>query len=276
VSLESSPDPWRVKYDGRCAGCAAPLPRGTIAVWERGTRTMRCVACAKPLDTPPADPFPPPIDTGTAGGSARREYERRMAKREDSVRARWGNRLGGVVLALTVEPQSTRAWATGSIGEQRLAAAISELEGIIALHDRKVRGTRGNIDHLVIAPSGVFVIDAKRVRGQLHIRTVGPFWRSEPRLFAGGRDISKLADGLHWQVDAVKAVLARGSIAAPVTPVLCFVDGEWPLFGGPRFLQDVQIDRPSTLPARFGGQAVWTREQAVDVARVLASAFPAN
>jgi hypothetical protein len=201
-----------------------------------------------------------------------------MEKRDGDVRARWGNRLGGIVLALTVEPQSTRAWATGSIGEQRLAAAISELEDVVALHDRKVRGTRGNIDHLVIARTGVFVVDAKRFSGRLHIRMVGPFWRSEPRLYAGGRDISKVADGLRWQVDAVKAALSGAKIGTPppVTPVLCFVDGDWPLFGGPRFFRDVQIDRPSTLPARFNGPAGYSAEQVVEVARALAAAFPAN
>ena len=274
---------WVVKYDGRCAGCGTPLAKGEPAVWDRGTRTMRCLPCADhqapgPVAAAPLAPTPPPLDVGIPGGSARHEYERRMAKREAVVRGRWGDRLGRVVLALTLEPQSTRAWAQGSLGERRLAASLAKLEGVIALHDRKVHGTRGNVDHIVVAPSGVFVIDAKRFAGRLHIRTMGPFWRSEPRLYAGGRDISSAADGMRWQVDAVKAALVGGSIGVPppVTPVLCFVDGDWPLFGGPRFFRGVQIDRPSTLQVRFAGQASYTAEQVVGVARILAAAFPAN
>jgi hypothetical protein len=51
---------------------------------------------------------------------------------------------------------------------------------IHALHDRRVSGTRANIDHFVIGPAGVFVIDAKRYEGQIHIRGVdGEFsWSS--------------------------------------------------------------------------------------------------
>ena len=83
---------------------------------------------------------------------------------------------------------------------------------------------------------------------------------------------------MRWQVDAVKAALVSGSIGVPppVTPVLCFVDGDWLLFGGPRFFRGVQIDRPSTLQVRFAGQTGYTAEQVVGVARILAAAFPAN
>jgi Nuclease-related domain len=41
---------------------------------------------------------------------------------------------------------------------------------IHALHDRRVSGTRANIDHFVIGPAGVFVIDAKRHQGRGLVR----------------------------------------------------------------------------------------------------------
>jgi hypothetical protein len=80
-----------------------------------------------------------------------------VAKRAAKVKDRYGNRLGGVILALTDEPQSTRAWAQGARGEEELAAALADLPGIQVLHDRRAPETRGNIDHLVVAPAGVFV-----------------------------------------------------------------------------------------------------------------------
>ncbi|MFC4243887.1 hypothetical protein ACFOYW_10910 [Gryllotalpicola reticulitermitis] len=47
---------------------------------------------------------------GTAGASARREYERRLAKDEDKIREKWGNgRLGKIAVALSDERQSTDA-----------------------------------------------------------------------------------------------------------------------------------------------------------------------
>jgi hypothetical protein len=65
------------------------------------------------------------------------------------------------------DPQSTRAWARGSEGERRLAAHLLRTVGdrAVLLHDRKVPRTRGNIDHLAIAASGVWVIDAKHYTG---------------------------------------------------------------------------------------------------------------
>jgi hypothetical protein len=128
---------------------------------HRVTRTIHCVSCP----TAPA-PEPHAIDAGVAGRSARQEHERRAAKREAALKDRWGNRIGGVVLALTDEPQSTRAWAVGARGEEKLAEA---LDGFTVLHDRRVPGTRGNIDHIVIAPAGVFVVDAKSYEGSIEL-----------------------------------------------------------------------------------------------------------
>src|SRR5438132_490489 len=58
------------------------------------------------------DPDPEPgveINLGVAGRSAMGEFERRHAGREARIRERWG-RLAGLVLALSDDPQSTRAW----------------------------------------------------------------------------------------------------------------------------------------------------------------------
>src|SRR6185436_6194592 len=96
--------------------------------------SMQCVVCPSEVPTPE----PLPIDTGVAGASARREYERRKATREERIRSRLGGRLGGVVLALTDDPQSTRAWATGARGEEKLAQALEGIDGLRALHDRRV------------------------------------------------------------------------------------------------------------------------------------------
>jgi Nuclease-related domain len=72
--------------------------------------------------------------------------------------------LAGVVLALSEDPSSTRVWERGSVGERKLAAALGiiDRDDVIFLHDRRVPHTRGNIDHIVVAPSGVYVVDAKR------------------------------------------------------------------------------------------------------------------
>lgn len=237
--------PWRVKYDGACSRCGVALSRGTVAVWERSTRTMHCVECPSGTDVPDERP----LDVGIAGASARREHERRMANRDDANRRRFGHRIGGFVTAVTSEPQSTRAWATGARGEERLATALAGLDGVQLLHDRRILGTRGNIDHLVVGPAGVFVVDAKAYRGLIQIRNRGWFFKPEYRLYVGRRDCSQLALDLGWQVKAVEIALASANVdpMPPINPVLCFVDGEWPLLSPPNAFLGVRLEGTRSL-----------------------------
>jgi hypothetical protein len=167
-----------------------------------------------------------------------------VANREARIKGRFGRRIGGAILALSDDPQSTRAWAQGSKGEQELASAIGEIRGIRLLHDRRAPGTRGNIDHLVVAPGGVFVVDAKLYAGKIQVRDVGGLFRRDERLYVGRRDCSKLADNMAWQVEAVEQALARASVepSPSVVPVLCFVRGEWPLLFPPDSFRGVRLE----------------------------------
>jgi hypothetical protein len=148
------------------------MPQGTQALYHAASKTIRCIECPDESSSAGA----PLLDFGIAGGSAQREYERRVAQREARVRGMLGRRLGGVVLAITDEPQSTRAWATGARGEREFEAALADLADVVVLNDRRVPGTRGNIDHLVVGPAGLFVVDAKRYKGSLKIPKVA--WQS--------------------------------------------------------------------------------------------------
>src|SRR5213595_3979280 len=140
-------------------------------------------------------------------------------------------------MALSNDPQSTRAWRTGSVGEERLARFFArELpESAVALHDRRIPGSRANIDHIVIAPSGVWVIDAKLYQGKVERRTLGPIWRSETAVFVGRRDRTNLIHEMPRQVEAVTAALAPDPLATEVAirPAVCFVASDWALFAKP-------------------------------------------
>lgn len=266
---------WHVKYDGVCARCGTPLPRGTVAVWERSTKAMHCVECPT---APPGPIEPDPIDIGVPGSSARAEYERRMAKRDADARGKWGDRLGGVVLALTEAPQSTRAWRIGAEGEVRLAHALDSVQDLRILNDRRVPGTRGNIDHILVAPGGIFIVDAKLIRGLVEIRNVGWFFRPDYRLYVGGRDRSKLAGNMEWQVRAVTSALSTRSVdpLPPITPVLCFVDSDWPLFGAPDAFNGVRLEHTGSIKKLVAGPPVLSAEDIERLARILAAALPAK
>ena len=174
---------------------------------------------------------------------------RRHAKREQRIHEDYG-RFSGLVLALSKDPQSTRAWQRGSIGETKLAQSLAKLDrdDVIVLHDRRVPRSRANIDHLVVCPSGVFVVDAKLYTGQVHVKDVGSLFRRDLRLFVGHRDCTRLAEGMKWQVQATEAALGDAEI--PVFPVLCFIDAEWPLLGGPREFSGVLIESERSLKRR--------------------------
>lgn len=142
---------WLVKYDGPCARCGRTLARGVPAVWDRAARKMHCVECPREAIETPA----PVIDPGVGGRSAGAEYERRTAKRDAAITERWGTGVTAkVVRALRTEPQTTRAWAIGAAGEEKLARELESVPDLQVLHDRRVPGTRANIDHIVIAPAG--------------------------------------------------------------------------------------------------------------------------
>ena len=112
------------------------------------------------------------------------------------------------------------------------------------LHDRRIPGSRANIDHVVIGPAGVFVVDAKNYHGRIKIRDRGGFFRADLRLTIDGRDRSKLADGVLWQAEVVATTLEKAGIegSLEVTPVLCFLNVEWPLLRPPSAFRGVRLE----------------------------------
>lgn len=269
--------PWLVKRDGPCSECGIVMPQGSSAVWNQRTRKMRHVEC--PPDAVASDPVTTPsetdIDYGTAGRSAQLEYERRLAKDKAATRAKWG-RLAGLVQAWNGEKQSISAWSSGAEGEIKVANALAGLTGVAVLHDRGLRGSRRNLDLLAIGPAGVFVIDAKNHGGTVRIRDKGSFFRSDKRLYVGGRDRSKLAEDMGWQVEAVSAALTTADIdpLPSITPVLCFASADWPWLFPPDSFRGVHLEALNSLK-----KLVVQKQELDDPAierytRILADAFP--
>ena len=245
----------KLRYAGTCVRCGAELAAGELADYSRDTKTVACVSCGprRVLDgtgeasaAPRRAVTPPPqleaVD-GTAGGSAKQEYERRHDARQERVQAAHP-RIGKFLLAVFDDPQSITAWATGAIGEDRLGDMLSGVAGpsLRVLHDRRIPGTKANLDHLVICPSGVFVVDAKRYRNaRPELRMEGGLIRPRQELLiVGGRDRTKLVEGMHKQVGLVRQALIDYP-DVPVRGVLCFVEADWPLIGGSFTVQGVAV-----------------------------------
>ena len=183
------------------------------------------------LSGPQEAPDLAPIELSEPGASLAREYERRTAARERRVRERHP-RIGGLLLAMTSEPASTEAFARGAEGERRVAKELERKCGdrALFLHNRR-RGAgprSGDIDHLAVAASGVWVIDAKHYRGaKVEVRrTGGGRTPVTEQLVIRGRDRTVLVASMVKQIEAVREALADPEVL--VRGMFCFVGAQLP------------------------------------------------
>lgn len=212
----------------------------------------------------------PPAPNGKAGASARREHKRRKANREAGVRERHP-RIGGVILALQDAPQHERSWSRGAGGEELVEQALAKrCPDVPVLHDRRIPGSRANIDHIAIAASGIWVIDTKRYKGKLKVAK--PLFGNST-LKVGGRDKTKLVDDLAKQVQLVAAAVADTGLGVPVHGCFCFVDTELPMFGT-QSINGLRIFARRGLSKQLNAAGNLTTDSAQMLAATLAARFP--
>lgn len=97
-----------------------------------------------------------------AGSAARRKADE-LAAGKGTVRRR--------VERLLDVPTADRSWTRGAQGEEMVAARLAKKldDRWRVIHDLTI-GTRGaNLDHLVIGPAGLFVLNTKNLRGKLTV-----------------------------------------------------------------------------------------------------------
>ena len=281
----------KLRWPATCASCDGTLDAGARVTWDSEAKAATCQGC-RPFVSDKAASTSPDLDRGVAGASATRQYERRSAAERRSKEGRvaadeeWRARIveerpviGRVATLLTPKPtvgpesQATRAWAEGAAGERFLGRQLESVENCVVMHDRRIPGTRANIDHIVVAPTGIYVVDAKNYGGAVERRLVGGVLNAHYRLFVDGRDRTKLVDGVHRQADAVHT--AVGGRGVPVCPVLCFVGGNWPVLWrrqltvlGVRVLWPAKVIDQLSQPGEHGGAVQ-------EIAALIARALPA-
>jgi hypothetical protein len=230
-----TPPPGRLLYEGE-----ALTARGWTT--DQLTQRLHAAAAAAPTELL-ADAAG--WSTGHAGASARAEYRRRRVLEL----AHWwrgapwrlavvlacgfagyasasavllphpgwllvlGAGAGAFVVRFRVS-QPTRAWRDGARGERATARRLRRLErdGYTILHDVAVPGSRANVDHLVIGPGGVFVVDSKRYRGSVSQSPDGMVWH-------GRHALAQTLATVWWEAGQVAQALQTDP-QVPVTPVL--------------------------------------------------------
>jgi Nuclease-related domain len=131
--------------------------------------------------------------------------------------------------------EQVTAWRRGAEGERRTARLLDRLarDGYVVFHDLAVPGTTSaNVDHLVIGPSGVFVIDSKQWSGSVRQGADGLVWHNHYRL-------DRTLETVRWEAQTMGRLLATHT-----TPLVC-VHGAH-VHGGSLHAQGVAI-----VPARL-------------------------
>ena len=290
-----------LRYAATCRVCRASLPARSRAIWDRVSKTATCVTCSLPAQADPpsieqAEPVAA-VDFGIAGASAQRVFDARENRRKERLRRNWwvlaimavacGTFAGVVahklhtsvvlwaavgaalpVLDLIRRPQHIDAWRSGAAGERAVGKMLEGLrgKGVIAIHDRRVPSRRTNIDHIAVAPTGVFVVDTKNVAGKVAASRSG--------LRVAGRRQDKMLDGVAGQVTVVQGVLDQaGAAPVAVRGVLCFTRADLPwIRPQPR---GISLFHPRGLRrALTKGDVVLTRAQMNAAATLLATKLP--
>jgi Nuclease-related domain len=123
--------------------------------------------------------------------------------------------LVGLAIALLVgwrlrfrPSEQVTARRRGGEGERRTARLLERLtrDGYVVFHDLAVPDSPANVDHLVIGPSGVFVIDSKQWSGSIHQGADGLVWHNHYPL-------DRALETVRWEARAISHVLGTRAAA---------------------------------------------------------------
>lgn len=166
-------------------------------------------------------------------------------------------------------------WLAGAEGERRVAEALSGLpSGWTVIHDRLLMPglTESNLDHVLVGPPGVVLVDAKNFSGDITV------WNESLYQHLGrgeGRSSRNLVGELrkvHWMAAQMGARLG-----GPVTPVLCLAGNRRERFGEPQIVCGVWVVPLGTLVEWLVGRRALIGEE--DARRLLPrvlSEFPST
>jgi hypothetical protein len=238
----ASPRPWPFDDDDRPSGSVRPLSQADLQailthLGEGPDQLLAGTGTDRPLVAMRVR-----ASVGRPGGSAHAQWRRLRAAEWAAwtptlpwrAAATLGIAVGGGVLGraglglvvgvlaamaagwgLRFRPSPDAvAWRRGAAGEQRTARLLGPLErqGWVVLHDLALPGSRANLDHLVIGPGGVFVVDSKQYRGRLQLDPSGRLWHGRYPLAPTLRAVS-------FEADRAAQVLADPHVVVPIVAV---------------------------------------------------------
>jgi hypothetical protein len=122
-------------------------------------------------------------------------------------------------------------------------------EQAVVLHSRRLPRSGQVVDHIVVAPSGVWVIDSNSSTGKVTERNVGGWFKQESQLCLDDTDQTRLLDAIGRASDAVEWELGHLDVSGlTLDRVICFTAAEWPrVFAKPLRISDTWVTWPGNL-----------------------------
>jgi len=167
-----------------------------------------------------------------AGVSAREQAERLRAK------------------ARKLEERADR-YQKGAVGEEATARLLAELDPgrFTVFHDIRLPGSRANVDHVVVGPTGLFVVDSKNYTAKVTV--------NKDTLWCGRYPQTKRLETAAWEASKVTEALRLDGDDVPTPKVVLCIHGvplsfEVADVGGalvvaPSFLKAAIANRPDEL-----------------------------
>jgi hypothetical protein len=154
------------------------------------------------------------------------------------------------------------------------AAATS---GVLSLHNRRVPGRRGRIEHLAVGAAGIYVVDVLHFKNaSIEVRPAGDS-DAGTDLIVGGRVLTPAVRAVAQRVEVLRMILLAAGLAdVPVTGALCFVDGLLPLSVADLQVGGMHVLRPSGLTALVAGPGAIGARDRETLREFLAERLPAS
>lgn len=234
--------------------CGATIQRGADGWHDASVSLVSCVGCP-PLTHPPES--------------------------TQSAKASRTNPAGGTSALAVGQSRKDSKWVKGAAGEYLMATALHAGLGgkAVVLNDRAIPKSHANIDHVVIASSGIWIIDSKLWKGPIRVKSAGGLLNPALKLMVGNRDESARTEKIYSQVIPIANLL--GDPRIPIHPALVFIDGNWgsgiafrAIQNRPYEMLGVTIAWPKAIIAKIEEPGPLSTEAVITIANELDSALP--
>ena len=162
----------------------------------------------------------------------------------------------GLAVAMYAGERRTAAYFKGALGEEEVARALHRLpSGYTVFHGLLPRGAKTDLDHVVVGPTGIFVVETKNWAGAITVNGQEVLYNGQRPDRAPLEQVKEAAGCLH------RALTNGVSQAWSVRAVICFAGGNLP--SGVQGVAGVMLCGPNDLPgllAEGGGDVLGAAE----------------